>query len=49
MSFGFIGSIAMAIIGVAFLFVAVSHQETGTIIQNTGNAFTSSLKTAMGS
>lgn len=48
MSFGFIGSVAMAIIGVAFLFTAVTHQETGTIIANTGSAFTSAIKAATG-
>lgn len=48
MSFGFIGSVAMAIVGVAFLLVAVSHQETGTIIKNTGDAFSSALKTSIG-
>lgn len=48
MSFGMIGSIAMAIIGVAFLAVAVSHTQTAQIITAGGNAFANGLKAAMG-
>lgn len=46
MSFGFIGSVMLAIVGVAFLYVAVSHTQTANIIKAGGDAFSNGLKAA---
>lgn len=48
MSMGGVLGIFSAIIGVAFLTVAVSHTQTATIIKNIFDGFSGSLKAAMG-
>ena len=48
MAIGSILSIFGAIVGVAFLFVAVNHPQTASIITSFGNAFAGGLKQAMG-
>lgn len=48
MSVGAIIGLFSAMIGVAALTVAVTHPGTANVIQAFGNAFSGSLKTAMG-
>lgn len=48
MSFGGVISIATAIIGVAFLSVALSSTNTATILKNIFDGFSGSLRAAMG-
>lgn len=48
MSFGFIGSVLLAIVSVAFVYVAVSSTNTSGIIKAGGDAFSNGLKAATG-
>ncbi len=48
MSIGGVMGIFSAIIGVAFLTVALSHTTTATIIKNIFDGFAGSLRAAMG-
>lgn len=48
MSLGGVLGIFAMIVGVAMLFVAVSHPTTAQIITSFGNAFSNGLKVAMG-
>lgn len=48
MPLGGILSIASAIVGLAFLTVAVTHTQTATILRNIFDGFAGTLKAAMG-
>ena len=48
MSIARISTVLLAIVGVAILTVAVTHTQTSNIITAFGNAFSGSLKVAMG-
>lgn len=48
MSMGGIIGVFSAIVGVAFLTVALSHSSTATIIKNIFDGFAGSLRAAMG-